>query len=85
MVSLQRGSLLEVAVQSLGFVAFGGMPARFQDAPPGHTASEVAHHRAHLPGPTGPQELGDIPVRHCGSRRNQPDNGKDRLDILFPH
>lgn len=85
MVPPERRTLFEVVVQGLGFMTFGGMPARFQDTPPGHTASVVAHHRPHLPGSTGAQELGDVPVGHCGSRRDQPDDCKDRLDILIPH
>jgi hypothetical protein len=81
----ERGAFFKVKEQGLRLVPLRRMAAGFQDAPPGSAAPMVAHHGTDLPRATRSQELGHVPVGHCGPCRHQPDDGQDRLDVLIPH
>lgn len=81
----ERRPLLQVVPEGFGFMTFGGVPAGFQDAPPGYGAAVVAHHAPNLPGTAGSQQLGHIAVRECAPGRNQLNHRQHRLDVLNPH
>jgi len=84
-IACKRCALVKVEEQGLGLVTLRCMAAGLQDPPPGNTAPVMAHDRTHLARSARSQEFGNVPVRHCGSCRHQPDNGQDRLDVLITH
>ena len=81
----KRRPLLQVVQEGFSFMPFRRKSARLKDPPPWHGASVVAHHSPNLPRPTGPQELGNVTVRHRGAWRDQLHQGQHSLDILIPH
>jgi len=75
----------KVVAEGLCLVPGRCMAARLEDPPPGHAAPVVAHDGAHLPGAAGPQQLGNVAVRHGGCGGHQFHDGQHRLHVLNPH
>ena len=78
-------ALVQVVPQGFGVVAFGRLPAGFEDPPPRHITAVVAHDRTNLPRSAGSQEFGDIAVSNGSALGYQLHHGQYRLDILLPH